>query len=223
MATEFKTITTKSKIQLPNNLVRSPEVSAIEFVILLRLKYLASFRNNNNYTLEVDMSKFKLNVGINDNRTLKKYFKQLYEKGYLVDKVVLSRKGLTTVNVNGKKLNSKDEYTQLPTPLNERVGEIGHIGIRLLYFYESYINRYLSTTKQFCFTSIHTICKETGLNRGTVQSYNEMLRKKKLLHYDKHKLETSYQYDDNDELIFTKYNNHYFVNVNKLSEFENNA
>lgn len=46
----------------------------------------------------------------------------------------------------------------------------------------------------------------------TIQEANKQLTENKLIKIEKHKLENTGAYNEKDELIFDRYNNHYIVN-----------
>jgi DNA-binding transcriptional regulator YhcF (GntR family) len=109
-------------------------------------------------------------------------------------------------------------FKQVPASVLNRIDNIGVIGLRLLFYYESFINRTDDITKQFAFPAIETTSKALGLNKNTVIKYNEILESQNLLKVTKHKLEYVDEYTSLDEPIgFIKYHNHYNVLVNNLS------
>src|SRR5690606_34622114 len=135
-------------------------------------------------------------------RTIKKYFDHLHQLGYIKEKLVIKRKNPINVHLIIEKLQEKP-YTQLPVSILEKLDTIDYIGLRLLYYYESYINR-TQIQNQFCFAAMDTIEKHTWISKKTIIKYNEILVKSKLLKIEKHKLETEYNYTEQDELIFDK-------------------
>lgn len=197
-------------IQLPNKLVRDPNITAIDFVLLFKLKHLAFLHNSCQF--EVDNNKLKLALGIADNKTIKKSYKNLYEQDYLLEPAELLRGKPVKFTINEAKLSSKEEYTQLPIYVIEHLDTIKYVGFRLLYYYSSYINK----SKLYAYPSIETIKQHLGVHKDTVQEYNEKLRKAKLISIEKHDLRHDYTYDINDRLERTKYNNHYILHIDKL-------
>jgi DNA-binding transcriptional regulator YhcF (GntR family) len=98
-----------------------------------------------------------------------------------------------------------------------RIDQIGTIGLRLLVYYESFINRQEPITEQYAYPSIETTSKTLGINKNTILKFNEILVTAKLLKITKHKIEFVDELDELDQPIrFTKYNNHYHVQINKL-------
>jgi hypothetical protein len=154
---------------------------------------------------------------ISDNRTLKKCFINLHKQGIILEYVnSLPTKGTLNITFNPVSLEDK-HFTQLPATILNRIDNIGTIGIRLIFYYESFINRYDEPNKQFAFPSIETISKTLKINPETIIKYNGILVKNKLLKITKHKLEYANEYNQLDEPIgFIKYNNHYYVNVEKI-------
>lgn len=210
----------KSVIQISNSIVRDRNISNIEFLILLRLKYLI-FENNGSGELHVDITKLRIKLGIADNRTLKRYLNSLQLKGYIYNQVKIERSAPSLVSLNLEMFTTpENQFTQLPLALLSRINTIGHTGIRLLYYFESYINRKI-VQNQFCFAAVITICKNTGMGKTTVKESVDILKKEKLLEVILHELKHDDQYNEKDELLYNKYNNHYYVNYNKLEEYEN--
>ncbi|WP_169834405.1 hypothetical protein [Paenibacillus donghaensis] len=209
----------KSVIQMSNAIIRDREIGSVEFSLLLRLKYLI-YENRGSGEIYIDIPKLRMKMEISDNRTLKKHLANLHKWGYINNFVKIERSTPSLISLDLKKFATpKKEYTQLPLSILSRVGTIGHTGVRLLYYFESYINRSI-VQNQFCYSAVITICRDTGLGKTTVKEYVDILKKEKLLHVVAHKIGHNNQYNDNDELEFTKYNNHYYVNYNKLEEYE---
>lgn len=69
-------------------------------------------------------------------------------------------------------------FTQLPKcSLINKIRQIGLIGYRLIYYYESYINRKDVISKQFCFVGQNTISSELNINKETIKKYNDIFEK----------------------------------------------
>lgn len=203
-----------SWIQIPRRTIKNPELSSLEFCIVARLKFLQYASNSKEY-FEIDMNELRRNLEINDNRTLKKAWTNLYQQKYIDEPVTIHRGKPSKVILNPNMMHLNNDFAQLPLKLFSRIGEIGYHGFRLLYYYESYINRN-KDHRQFCFTSLETIENDMGMSRKTILKHNETLVKAKLLKIQKHELGTDYQYDEAGELIFNKYNNHYEVRLENL-------
>lgn len=160
----------------------------------------------------------KLPLGINDNRTIKKSMDNLYKQKYILQPVKIDSHSMGKIELNESLVKSKNKFTHVYVSSLEMLSRIGQIGIRLLFYYESYTNRNdkIKASSQFCYTSLDTISKETGLTRKTIIKYNDILKKEKLLDIDIHKLGTDYRYDENDKVIFNRYNNHYYVRLENI-------
>ncbi|MNK97755.1 hypothetical protein D3C87_1181020 [compost metagenome] len=165
--------------------------------------------------LELDPNEFKRALDINDNRTLKKSLSSLFKNSYLRSECKIVRGKPLTIEINEERFKLNDNFTQLPTKLLSMIKEIGCVGVRLLYYYESYIIR-SKVRNQFCYAAIDSIYTDTGISQKTILKYNELLRKAKLLKIEKHELKTDYEYTEADELIFTRYNNHYYVRLENI-------
>lgn len=208
-----RTVKRKPFTQIPDNVVRNNKISSGEFVLLLKFKY-QYYLNKNNKELIFDLNKLKCSMNINDSRTLKKYLLNLHEHKLIDIYGELTGRKPITFNLNIDKIEEKP-FTQLPTSIMDKIDKIDSTGIRLLYYYESYIVR-SNVNKQFSYAALKTIERDTGINEKTIVKYNRILEKEKLLQVKKHKLSTEYNYTDNDDLIFDKYNNHYYVQIENM-------
>lgn len=204
-------------IQIPDEIIKNQlfKLDANTFTVYTYLKFL-HFRNYNKNEIEIDHNKFKHKLYIADNRTLKKCFSTLHKQQIILEYInKFPTKGSLNLTFNPVPFETKT-FTQLPATIINKIEHIGVIGLRLLFYYESFINRKDEPSKQFAFPAIETISKHLGINKETIITYNEILKKNKLLKVKKHKLEWHGDYDNLDQPLFTKYNNHYFV---KLENF----
>lgn len=202
-------------MQVPNEIVRNEwfKLDAYAFAVYTRLKFML-FRNYGNNEIEFDHRKLMHKLHISDTRTLKKSFKQLHKEQIILEYIdKLPTKGALKVTFNPKVEESKG-FTQFYTDIYNYIEDIGVIGLRLLFYYESRISRSGSEISPYCFAELRTIARELGIDKDTVKRYNDILKSKKLIKIDKHKLECTYDYDENDEIVFQKYNNHYYINEN---------
>lgn len=170
---------------------------------------------HNSSSFEVANNKLKAVIGLSDNKTIKKSYKNLYDQGYLLEPAELLRGKPVKFTINEEKISSKVEYTQLPIYIIEHLDTIKYVGFRLLYYYSSYINPN-AASKQYAYPSIETIKQHLGVHKDTVQDYNEILKKAKLISIQKHELKHDYTYDVNDRLERVRYNNHYILHIEKL-------
>lgn len=212
-------MTTKKKlvIQIPDEVIRNKDlkIDSKTFAIYTYLKFL-HFRNYKNNEIEINHNQFKHKLYISDNRTLKKCFLKLHKEQIIMELInKFPTKGALTLTFDPEAINSKT-FTQLPATVLNKIEHIGTIGLRLLFYYESFINRKDDPSKQFAFPAIETISKHLGINKETIMNYNKLLKKHKLIKIKKHKLEWNGEYDNLDQPLFTKYNNHYYINLENL-------
>jgi hypothetical protein len=206
-------------IQIPDCIARN-EISKIDsntFAVYTYLTFL-HFRNYNNNEMTIDHNKFKHKLYISDNRTLKKAFLTLHKQGYILEYInSLPTKGTLNLTFEPLPLDNLT-FKQVPASILNRIENIGVIGLRLFFYYNSFINRTDEQIKQIAYPAIETTSKALGLNKDTITKYNDTLVKNNLLKVTKHKLEYVGEYNLLDEPItFTKYNNHYHVLVDNLS------
>jgi hypothetical protein len=216
-------------IQIPTDIVRNNKITAQEFVLLGKLiqAYHLSGRKEE-YEVSHKNLMFLLNIG--DNNTFKKSYNNLVKHGYILDQLdKLPRKNGIMIRVNPKiipKKTGKDPFVQLTSDLLNKsvIDEIGYVGIRLIYYYESYINRKV-LYKDRCFASEETIAAHLGITKRTVITYNKKIKKCKFVKIEAHDLKETGEYEkkgEKDVQFFNKYNNHYYVNREKISEFVSN-
>jgi predicted transcriptional regulator len=208
----------KIQLQIPDEIIRNycVDFNHYDFGVYALLRY-AHFRNPNKDKDKLEINhKFMMNkLFINDSRTLKKSLNKLYKYGFIEEEIKrLPRNGILKLEFNHSPFKTKS-FTQLPTSLINKIEQIGLIGYRLIYYYESYINRKDVISKQFCFVGQDTISSELNINKETIKKYNDILKKSKLVTIKKHKLEFD-GYDDLDNIVFNKYNNHYYVHIDKM-------
>ncbi|QJI52337.1 hypothetical protein [Psychrobacillus phage Perkons] len=203
-------------IQIEDEIIRNKlfKLDANTFVIYAYLKYL-HFRTFGKNEMEIDHNFLKNKLYINDNRTVKRSLEVLHKQGVILELInKLPSKGGIKVTFNDETIES-NSFTQLPVTILHKIEHIGVLGVRLLFYYESFINRNSDITEQFAFPSVETTAETLGISFKTVYKYNEILKEKKLLKVDKHELDLD-GYDNLDNALFTKYNNHYYVKLDKL-------
>ncbi len=212
----------KFKVQIPTKIVRSNSLTAIEFVLLAKLIQAYYIPTKKSLTIPIDHKAIMYFLLIKDQATLKKHLKTLFEKGIIENEIeTLPRKGALEINLNKNvipELNKEGLFTQMPvTVLNREIIEaVGHVGVRMLYYYKSFINL-KQPTKQFCFVSEETTSEDLGITEKTVIKYNKILEKRKFIKIEKHKSQNEYNYQD--RYVYYRYNNHYFIRQDKIDEF----
>lgn len=211
------------EIQMPNNLIRDNTFDCNSFVAYGKLLQLY-WQNGQKPLLKFQHKMFMAQMLVNDNRTFKRILDDLYERNLIKTKVnKLPRKELLELELNdyfnikkqGKNKEDRFMFAKLPYCVFEYpiVNEITTYGVRLLYYYKSYINTKM-VNKNFCYTAYETIEKETGLSDKTIKKYNDELERLKFVKIVRHELKTTYNYIETatgDCLEYKKYNNHYFI------------
>lgn len=199
-------------VHVPNGVVRDSNLSSIDFCVLSRLLFLRFISQSQNI-VEIDVSKFKEILHISDNRTLKGSFRRLKALGYISNNVELNRRSTSSVEINIDKFDLRNNFTRLPVLIFKYITEIGYPGIRLLFYYESYINR-KDSLRRYCYPSQETIKTETKLSNRSIIEYNKRLVTSKLLKMTQHDPEP--EYDEVGELNWNRWNNHYDVRLENL-------
>ncbi|ODA08154.1 hypothetical protein A7312_08995 [Paenibacillus polymyxa] len=214
---------TRQSIRILSNCVRDPNLNANDFCLILYLKYMV-WKSGDKYEFMVSVSDMKMYLSVSDNRTIKSSFQNLYESEYLlnaIEEIKPNKPIMLTLNeykFNTEIRSEKEFYTSLPINVLYGIkdGKLDRKEARLLYYIKSYIN-YSDPNKRYCYTGIEKTMKtELNMSSNTIPKYTKKLVDKKLIEIEKHNLSTSYQYDEEGNLIFTKYNNHYYINMNAL-------
>lgn len=212
------------EIQVNNNFVRQPVLSAKAFVMWVKLTHLYQGIGQKE-ELQLIHKKLMEYTRIAENRTFKEIMTELHTNGLIKNKIeTLPRKTPITIYLNTDIIPSAHNkliYTQMTEHVVNKkiIEEIGHVGVRLLYYYKSRIN-YKSLSTSHCFASEETIGAEIGVNRKTIIKYNKILEKLKFIKINKHQLERRYYENGNSEIYgFYKYNNHVYVNIDKINDF----
>lgn len=176
----------------------------MDFTLYAQLTYL--YRNKEIFIHNNKIMKY---LNINDNRTLKKSLinlnnLDLIKEQYTTLPTHYPLKITLTQPLKGKLGN----FTQLPSSLlTENLIDIKPQGFRLLYYYESFINR--SSNKNYANPSLERIVNETNISRNKCIEFNKLLVKKKFLLIKRQRIKSS----DLDDSNIVKYNNHYFVQL----------
>lgn len=161
------------------------------------------------------------------DKQLNKSFENLYLLKY-ISKAVGKRSPNKPIYVelNERKFNTDERedgefFTCLPLKVLFllKEGLLSTREVRFLYYIQSYINN-SKTNRLFCFAGIDTkMIYELDMTKPTIIKVHKSLSQKKLLKIEKHKLATSWQYDRDGNLLYTRYNNHYYIrweNFDKL-------
>lgn len=217
----------KFNIQIPTQIVRSNKFTSGDFILLAKIMqaYYSQSADDKPLTFSIDHKLFMHLLFFKDNATFKKNLKGLVEKKVVqCEYESLPRRGGLELTLNKLVIpefnKERGYFTQLPyTLLNREVIQaVGHVGVRLMYYYKSYINA-KNPLKQFCFVAEETAADHLGITAKTVIKYNTLLKKRKFVKIEKHELHKTDDYDDDVKLVFKKYNNHYTLRLDKVEEF----
>lgn len=212
------------QIQIPTEIVRNKDINATEFVLLAKL-IQAYYLSGKKEEFELHHKNLIFLMSIGDNNTFKKAYNSLVQQGYVLDKLnTLPRKSGILVRLNPNiipELNKGTNFTQLTSKLLDKVviDAIGYVGIRMIYYFQSHINK--KGKKDYCYASEETIAEHLGITKRTVITYNQKLKKVRLVKIVCHELgEDDYiRKGEKDVLTFKKYNNHYYVREDKIGDF----
>lgn len=206
----------KLYIKVPTSVVRNENyfLSNQEFFMYARLCFLY-FRNYKKKEIEIDHKRFMRFLKISDTRTFKNRLKKLYEVGLIENEInKLPTKGSLKIILNDDIYNKDKHFTMLSSELFSYFikEQIDEYAFRQIFYYKSHINMNdEERDRSFCFVSYDTLVKRLKISKSKVIKANRQLEKANLIKIEAHELETNYEYDEYDELIFNKFNNHYYV------------
>jgi hypothetical protein len=217
-------------IQIPTQIVRSSKFTSGEFILLAKIlqAYYSQTGKEKSLTFTIDHKAFMYFLFFKDNNTFKKNIKKLCDMNIIENEINnLPRKGGLEITLNKVVIpeynKERGYFTQLPYfVLNREVIEgVGYVGVRLLYYYKSYINA-KDFTKQYCFVAESTTATDLNITEKTVIKYNKFLKDRKFVKIEKHKLHElgSYSSINGKEVLnYIKYNNHYILQMDKVEKF----
>lgn len=210
----------KYKVIIPDCIIRNENginINSKDFSLYYYLKILHDKQKSVN--VKLNHNKFMAKFGIKTNSTFKGMLKNLYESK-LINNIVsdLPRNGIIEIQMNSDYVMMKP-FTMIHINLYYLTDKISHEGMRLMYYYESRINRN-KDDHQFCFAGIRTITQETKINKNKIKEVNDLLKKMKLLKIEKHKLESTGEYDEFDQEYKNKFNNHYNPLLKNVEEYK---
>lgn len=203
-------------VRIPNHIVKNEKFKLDNkpFVLYAYFKYLEFTSYKQAEPFEVSHKEVMKVMGIKDIKVFKKCLKALYENGLmtnLIENLPRNNTLMTVQLTHNEETETEKYYTQLPYNLLKKIPEIGDMAIRLLYYYESYIDRKnVHKGKDKAYPSQQTIKDDLKCSYSTIDKYNDILVKYKLL-----KVKTFDPvmdgYDILDRALFHRWNNHYFV------------
>lgn len=200
-------------VQVPTNVIRNEDIYIDNgsFLLYVRLCFLY-FKNYQNVEIKIDHKKLMRNCYIHDTRTLKKRLDVLHKAGLIENKIdKLPKKEEIVILFNGKILKG-NYFTKMDAKVFNYLEEVNEHALRLLFYYKSHINKDSGKGIDYCFVGIETLKVKLKMGSDTIKEANDKLKKLKLIKIIKHELKHDYEYDENDELIYNRYNNHYIVN-----------
>lgn len=207
----------KLYLKVPTSIVRNDDfhITSDEFILYSLLCYFY-FRKYREKEIVLNLRYVKEFFGIKDNRVLKNRLNKLNDYKLIENRIcTLPRKNELTIVLNNNLYNSHDVFTLISTELFDlfKEGKINTHAFRLLMYYKSHIN--LHNNNCYCFVGYETLVTKLKASKSTIFEANSQLKKERLIKVSKHKLEPAYEYNDLDKLIYTRYNNHYYV-TNRL-------
>ncbi|QNG59432.1 hypothetical protein H4O14_16770 [Bacillus sp. PAMC26568] len=212
------TETAKKKlyVKVPTGIVRNEKdyLSNDEFLMYSRLCFLY-FRNYQNKEIELDHKSFMQFLKISDTRTFKNRLKKFYKLGLIENEIIkLPTKGNLVIVFNEKVYEEDKHFTMMSTELFSywKNDQINEYAFRQVFYYKSHINMDdKERDRTYCFVGFETLVNRLKISKTKIVEANEQLKKAKLIKVKIHQIQNTNEYDESDELVFTRYNNHYYV------------
>ncbi|PEJ32282.1 hypothetical protein CN689_14225 [Peribacillus butanolivorans] len=222
------------KIQIPQDIVRNPDINSKSFVLLAKL--IQQYNSQPEYTKSLTFTfksytKFMNFVDISNKNTFKKSLDDLIEKGLVTNEIKsLPRNGQLTITLCSDvipELNKGQMFTQLESGvLNMSViEEIGHVGVRILYYIKSWIN-YQKVGKDHCYASVERMAKDINLAEKTFIKYIKILEELKFIkvkRFDIRNENFKVDKNGNESLLLDRWNNHYFIKHDNIKKFNDKS
>lgn len=208
----------KLHVQVPTNVIRNEGmyISNGDFLLYTRLCYLY-FRNYNNEEIKIDHKKLMRNIGVSDTRTLKKRLLSLYKNKLINNEIkTFPKRGEIVILFNGNVQKESKHFTMMNLKIFDFLEKIDEHSFRLVFYYKSHINKGVKKKENekvidYCFVGIETLKNNLKMGSDTIKNSNELLVKHKLIKIIKHRLAHNDEYDEDNELIYDRYHNHYIV------------
>lgn len=202
----------KEFIKVPSNVVRNEGVDIDSGTFVMYVKLCELYFKQKSVEVAFNHKWLGDSTGVKDTRTLRKRLKSLYENGIIKTEVKrLPSYGLMSIELNGELFEKGESFTMLNASVSDLIGKIHETSIRLLFFYKSHIN-VTDKDRLYCFAGREHITGKLHIGNTTLTECNKELEKSGLLKVVRHNLETNYEYGEDDELLYARYQNHYFVN-----------
>lgn len=202
----------KEFIKVPTNVVRNEGVDIDSGTFVVYVKLCALYFKQKSKEVEFNHKWLADKVGVKDTRTLRKRLKNLYENDIIkTDVKRLPSYGLMSIEMNEELFEKGESFTMLDSDVSNLIGKVHETSIRLLFFYKSHIN-VTDKDRLYCFAGREHITDKLHIGNTTLTNCNKELEKRGLLKVVRHNLETTYEYGEEDELLYARYQNHYFVN-----------
>lgn len=200
-------------IKVPSSIVRneSVDIDSGTFVMYVKLCQLY-FRGFKDKEIVFNHRELMEELAIKDTRTLRKRMKAMYKAGLIEDELIKLPRGVgnTMITLNEETYDA-EYFTTLSMNVMDSFGKLSDTAMRLLFYYKSYINPNVEK-KKYCFAGREHITDTLHIGNTTFTECNKELEKSGLLKIVRHPLTHNFEYNEDDEIQFGRYQNHYFVN-----------
>lgn len=220
MAREIgKLLDSRRTVSVPKSIIQNKNIKTHAFCLFVLLKELYTIKKVDDNIISVYYPELMDYLKLKSHTTLKVALQDLYENGIIHNTFPRFPKNqVLEIRVNSEIFKDETQTTTMPISMFSLVEKVGLIGIRLLWYYESLINR--RRKDNYADPAYEEIVKALGLSQPTIGKHNLLLEKYGLLTIERHGLgvDKNYRYDENDRVVFTKINNYYFVNLDQIRE-----
>lgn len=204
-----------SMIQIPKSVARDHNLTGLDFTLLCYFKYQIFLCDSQ--VIKLEIKRLKEDMGLKDNRTLKKSLNKLWGMGYLKSVPQINRKEITNIELSTEITKQKKDFVQLPTLLlTKHLPLIDYNCYKILYFLESHIIR-KDSLKLYAHPKLEEIVKETGLSINTVLKCVDNLEKLNILKVERHDFVKKVAQNEEGVYKFQKIRNNYYILMQKIT------
>jgi DNA-binding transcriptional regulator YhcF (GntR family) len=216
------------KIQVPQSIVRNKDISDRSFVLLAKLiqAYYTQTSNAKELTFSINHKQIMYFTNLPNRKKFVECLRELYKHELITNEIKsLPKKNGLEITLSQKvipELNEKQIFVQLENYVLHRsiIEEIGHTGVRILYYIKSFIN-YRQLGKDHCYASIQLMANDLGISEKTFIKYIKILEKVKFIKVKRNPAKPNIQYDKNgnEKLLFERLNNEYYIKHENFKKY----
>lgn len=215
------------KVQIPQFIVRNGTISDRSFILLAKLIQTYYMQpGEKKLTFSINHKQMMYFTNLPNRKKFVECLKELYSHGLIENEITsLPKKNGLEISLSQvviPELNKDSYFVQLENYVLHKyiLEEIGHTGVRILYYIMSYIN-YKTLGKDKCFASVETMSNDLGITEKTFIKYTKKLEKVKFIKVKRHPVKMEYKDDKNgmENLLFDRLPNEYRIKHDNFKKF----